>query len=243
MTTLWTRANGKKLWGTLWLFLFALLLFPVKFEALRLTTLLVTGALWMGALILFWRQLWGRAAYLALPVLVILAFALPGRPPNVQALRSNYARSLQTYTGTRYIWGGENRLGIDCSGLVRCGLMDANFKEGLRTANPRLMRNGFALWWNDSSAMELGSGYRGRTYPLGEIHSLNEADYSRLLPGDFAVTDGGGHTLAYLGNKTWIEADPSALVGDKVITIHVPDNKNAWFEMPMRLMRWREFEL
>lgn len=113
---------------------------------------------------------------------------------------------------------------------------------GLRTANPRALRDGFALWWNDSNARELGEGYRGRTHPLAEVHSLNAADYAQLLPGDFAVTEGGGHTLAYLGDRTWIEADPSALVGDKVITVHVPDKKNAWFDMPMRLMRWREFE-
>jgi len=232
----------KKLWLALGLFLLALLLFPVKFEALRLGTLVVMGALWAGTLALFWRTLWVRTACLALPLLVALIFGMPGHLTDREQLRQEYVHSLQAYEGTRYVWGGENRLGIDCSGLVRCGLADANFAQGLRTANPRLLRVGLSLWWHDSSALELGEGYGGRTHSLGEVRSLNDADYAKLQPGDFAVTLGGGHTLAYLGHRTWIEADPSALVGDKVITVRVPDNKNAWFDMPMRLMRWREFE-
>lgn len=242
MSSLLTRANGKKLWLALWLFLVALVLFPVKFEALRLATLVVIGLIWAGALALLWQRLWVRAVCLALPVLIALVLVLPGWPTDVPTLRRDYVRSLQAYQGTRYVWGGENRLGIDCSGLVRCGLADAQLAQGLRTGNPRLLRDGLSLWWNDSNAQELGQGFRGRTRLLGEVQSLNKADYAQLLPGDFAVTTSGAHTLAYLGDQTWIEADPSALVGDKVITVRVPESKNAWFDMPMRLMRWREFE-
>ncbi|MFN2599036.1 MAG: NlpC/P60 family protein, partial [Pyrinomonadaceae bacterium] len=51
-------------------------------------------------------------------------------------MRRAYIASLESYEGTRYVWGGENSRGIDCSGLVRRGLINADFHEGVVTANP-----------------------------------------------------------------------------------------------------------
>ena len=76
-------------------------------------------------------------------------------------------------------------------------------------------------------------------HPLFSVPNLNTLDDTRLRPGDIAVTEGGEHTLAYIGNHAWIEADPSALVGDKVVIVIVPTH-NAWFDIPMRLLRWRQ---
>lgn len=236
------RQQYVRAWRALWPLTAFCLLFPLRYTFLKALPLLGVLGLWGGALCLFWGRKWVRAVCLGLVLTVGAVFVLPGRPPDAGAMRREYVRCLRFYRGTLYMWGGGNRLGIDCSGLVQRALIDAAVEQGVATGNPQLIRRGFALWWNDSSARELGEGYRGRTHPLAQVHSLNAADYAQLLPGDFAVTEGGGHTLAYLGDQTWIEADPSALVGDKVITVHVPDKKNAWFDMPMRLMRWREFE-
>ena len=87
----------------------------------------------------------------------------------------------------------------------------------------------------DKFASELGQGYGGRTLLLKPAVSLNRADYGLLQPGDFAVTSDGVHTLAYLGDKTWIEADRGE---GGVVKVIVP-TKNPWFNRPVRLMRWR----
>ena len=49
------------------------------------------------------------------------------------------------------------------------------------------------------------------------------------------MTFNGVHVLAYIGNKTWIEADPN-------IEVKTPA-RNAWFNMPVHVMRWRALEL
>lgn len=61
------------------------------------------------------------------------------------------------------------------------------------------------------------------------------------MPGDMAVTSSGVHVLAYLGERTWIEADPNELQGNRVIRVKTP-TRNAWFNMPVHIMRWRQFD-
>jgi hypothetical protein len=68
--------------------------------------------------------------------------------------------------------------------------------------------------------------------------SIDETDHSKLQPGDLAVTTDGVHILAYLGNTTWIEADP--ILG-KVIKVSVPTD-NPWFNRPVAFIRWSWLE-
>ena len=44
-----------------------------------------------------------------------------------------------------------------------------------------------------------------------------------------AVTESGGHIMAYLGDQRWTEADPLDL---KVLVFTVPEPRNAWFALP-----------
>ena len=197
---------------------------------------------WATGLALFWRSTAARIGGIALAALVLWIGVGPGRRSDARALRGEYVRRLRSYTGTRYVWGGENRLGIDCSGLVREGMIDAAFWRGAATGDCGLLRESAALWWTDASAARLGEGYGGRATLVCETDSLRELDYARLRPGDIAVTSGGAHTMAYLGNRTWIEADPSALVGDKVIQISPDSSRSAWLDVPMRILRWSRLE-
>ena len=41
--------------------------------------------------------------------------------------------------------------------------------------------------------------------------------------------------MAYLGDKTWIAADPGE---GKVVTFNIPEKNNAYFFTPMRIVRW-----
>ena len=229
------------LWLALWLLLVALMLFPIRTGATRLGLLLLVGGIWLGALRLAWPHKPLRFFGLALTVMAGAFFFLPGRAPDPEALRQADIQSLRGYEGTKYVWGGETHRGIDCSGLVRCGLIGADLRLGLRTLNPRLLRTGLSLWWHDGSASDFGQGYGGRMRPLFSARNLNRLDDTRLRPGDIAVTEGGEHTLAYIGDHAWIEADPSALVGNRVVSVTVPTH-NAWFDLPMRLLRWRQLD-
>jgi hypothetical protein len=230
---LWRR------WLALWPITFAVAIYPVSNSWLRVATLICLALLWVGLLGFYWRLKWLRLAALTMSLLVIAGLSLSGRRADMQSLGKRYAHSLRCYNGTRYIWGGENRLGIDCSGLVRVGLINANLREGLQTLNPALLRTGLSLWWQDCSARALGEEYRQLSRHLFDAPSINQLDETRLQSGDFAVTDDGLHVMAYLGERNWIEADPEER---RVLALKVPTT-NAWFEFPVKLMRWRQLEV
>jgi cell wall-associated NlpC family hydrolase len=134
-----------------------------------------------------------------------------------------------------YYWGGESGHGIDCSGLIRRGLIDALFWRGLRTCDAALVRGALDLWWHDCSASNLGEQQGGITAAVLETPSINALDHARISPGDLAVTKNGIHIMAYLGANRWIEADPLA---GRVLTVTAPSQENGWFDTPMRIVRW-----
>jgi hypothetical protein len=224
------------LWRLLGIGMILLYFFPVRNGPIRLLLVLGFIGLWLGALILFWHRKPLRYTVLGLAALLSLVAIAPGSEGDRIQLRQEYLHSLQNYEGCRYIWGGEKSTGIDCSGLIRRGLIDAEARLGLRTLNPRLLRQSFDLWWHDCSANALKDGYRGWTHPVEISPSLNGLSNLRIQPGDVAVTSSGLHTLAYLGDSTWIEADPN--VG-KVIKVTVPAPNNSWFTQPMHIVRWK----
>jgi len=161
---------------------------------------------------------------------------LPGSEPDQVRLRKEYISVLKRYEGTVYIWGGENKIGIDCSGLVRNGLIDANVLVGIKTLNPKPIRTALNMWWNDCSASALRDGYRNYTKTLFKAENINSANIDAMLPGDIAVTVDGVHVLAYLGENLWIEADPGVM---RVILVKTPTN-NPWFTVPVYILRWTQ---
>lgn len=240
----------RKIAFAIWLVLFAILLlahwFPIRFGMLRFALVADAVALWLGALWLLWPYKVARGVLLfGLLCLGIVVFA-PAKPQNPQALRAQYVRALQSYEGTPYVWGGESKRGIDCSGLMRCALIDANWHQGWSTLNASAIRAAVSMWWNDSSAKAMKEEYREQTRLLFTSPSINQItpgqlEYSSLQPGDIAVTSNGVHVLAYIGNRTWIEADPNQALGNRVIKVQTP-TRNAWFNMPVHIMRWRQLE-
>lgn len=228
-----------------WLVLFALLLamhwYPIRFGTLRLMMVIGVALWWLGVLGLSWRYQAVKRIVLAASAVLILFLILPARSADPQKLRQEYVHALQSYEGTTYVWGGESRRGIDCSGLMRCALIDTNVRMGLTTFNPGLLREAFALWWNDSSAKAMKEEFQEKTRLIQTSPGLNQLDHSTIKPGDMAVTSNGVHVMAYVGNQTWIEADPSELQGNKVVQVKLP-SRIAWFGTPVHLMRWRQLE-
>ena len=213
--------------------------YPVNLRLTRMCLLAGVFSMWLGLVVWIWRVKTARLAALAIPLAASVFCILPGRDADRAGIRTDYVKALHRYEGTRYIWGGENRLGVDCSGLVRAGLIRTDIRLGLRTLNPALVREGLFVWWNRCDARAMRDGYRDRTRAVLSARSINELDVAQLLLGDLAVTSDGSHVLAYVGNATWIEADPS--VG-KVITLKSPSTENGWLSTPVRIVRWRQLE-
>jgi hypothetical protein len=238
----WIASKRTAAW-CLWFFEWAVLIFtwmyPVSTTWSRALFVLAIAALYFTSLLLALRHAVGRRLLLGLLAVSMLFLCLPGRSYARDVLRQSMARCMIAYQGTRYCWGGESRFGIDCSGLVRRGLIEADLEQGLLTANPRLLRQGIFLWWHDCSARQLGDGYMSFTRPLFTIPSINQTDPARFLPGDLAVTPDGSHVMAYLGDSQWIEAHPDP---GKVIVVKVPSSDNPRFQIPVKVVRWKQIE-
>lgn len=212
-------------------------LYPVGTTTSRAAGILSFVFLWGGLLVFLWKRPVWRWLGPGLTVGVLIFLLLPGRPASSEILREKYTSCLRRYEGVRYVWGGETALGIDCSGLVRRGLMDALFLEGLRTLNPGLVRDAISLWWNDTTARVLGEkNASSPTVAITETPEINLLDHSLLLPGDLAVTATGLHILAYLGDQTWIEADPGL---ERVVSAKAPSHDNPWLATPVNIVRWK----
>lgn len=212
----------------------AVWLFPVSTAATRVAGLVLLAVVWFGLIALVWQRPTFRYWLLGVSALCVIFLALPSQHHvDAAALRSAYVAGLRHYEGVTYYWGGESPKGIDCSGLIRRGLIDAMFGRGLRTLDAGLVRHAIWLWWHDSTAHDFGEGH-GFTTHLFDTPSINALDHSTILPGDLAVTSTGVHIMAYLGDHHWIEADP--VIG-RVVTVSVP-TENQWFRSPMKMVRW-----
>lgn len=225
-----------QLWLVGVLFCVALWIVPVNFRITRAASLVLASVVWFGLIGLVWRMSLVRTILLVITLAAGVFLSLPARgSQSVEALRGSYIGGLRYYEGIQYYWGGENCRGIDCSGLVRRGMIDALFWRGVQTLDPGFVRQAIGLWWHDCTASALGEQYLGLTTRLLDAPSINAVDHSKILPGDVAVTTNGVHIMAYLGDQSWIEADP---VAGRVITVKVPSTDNSWFHVPVNILRW-----
>jgi hypothetical protein len=198
------QAVSPRLRWLLWFLALALwaafALFPISNRLTRAGGVALFAGCWGGLIALTWSRRPVRVALLALTVAAAAFLILPARSlPPADLLRADYVAGPRRYDRVTYVWGGESLKGIDCSGLIRRGLVDALFLRGVRSANPGLVRQAIALWWHDCTANDLREGWRGATVHLLDTPSLNTLDHAQVLPGDLAVTRHGIHILAYLG--------------------------------------------
>lgn len=229
----------RRLWVAFWAVALCLAAFPINNRPLRIGVILLAISAYVFSIYLLRNRRLCLVGMILTTSLLGIFMLCPGYNPEPEKIRSEYLRSLRSYEGTRYVWGGENRLGIDCSGLVRAALIKATFKQGVLTLNPQLIRFSSSLWWHDCSAKALGEEYRSQTRRIISVRSINALDETQIAPGDLAVTATGVHVLAFLGGNEWIEADPTL---GRVVIIRVPAINNPWFQEPVHIMRWTELE-
>lgn len=222
--------------ATLVLFLAWTVYTPIPFTLLKIAALVCVGLLFLGV-VFGWRH--GKWVGFGSAALLASLMLWPAKAPDVPGLRSRYIAALNSYSGTPYVWGGENGRGIDCSGLMRRAMIDALWSQGWARQDAGCWREAVHIWWRDCSAREMKAGYDGRIAELFPAKSLNALDTSSLQPGDLAVLKSGVHVLAFVGGQTWIQADPNlANGGDKVIHTTAP-SKNGWFGQSVVICRWK----
>lgn len=235
MTVNFPRCISIVVWLLIPVVALTLYFLPVSNRFTKVCVLGVAALAWRGVFSLAWPHRRLRWILPGITLAGAIFLLLPGRAtPPVEVLRADYTSALRSYEGSPYYWGGESRRGIDCSGLIRCGMMNALLRRGLLSANPALIRQSLSLWWNDTSADALGKEHAGLTRRMFDAPSINETDHSRLQPGDIAVTPNGIHILAYLGNGTWTQADPGP---GRVVSAPVPGT-SGWYKYPVKLLRW-----
>lgn len=231
---MWRRFNILVLVFSLLALLF-LPMVPLNSRLINLLILLSLAFFWLESLGFLWKRKPVRVVLILVPVFLMVFMNLPGSDLNETEIRENYVNCLKGYTGTMYVWGGENSWGIDCSGLPRRALRDALVKYGFRHGNPAAFRLFFEHWWYDASAKALGQGYRNYIRPLPISGTIETMSYDDLLAGDLAVTTSGIHVLAYIGEGQWIQADPG--IGS-VIILDGRTAKNGWFNTEVTMHRW-----
>ena len=227
---------GKRVWTWAAILTVIVFIYPIENRITRIAEIAGIIIVLVGTLVFWWNKKLLRWTLILITAVLLAAVCLPGRQPQPESLAADYLNALNRFNGTRYIWGGESCLGIDCSGLVRKGFFWGEIINGLKTLNGSLVRDAINVWWHDCSAKDLGNGYDGRTIRLFEATSILDAEYSNLQPGDLAVVDNGIHVMAYLGNRTWIEADPNL---HQVVKLTLPAD-NPWVKTKAVFVRWNQ---
>jgi hypothetical protein len=195
-----------------------LILVPYRNSLVRLALLALWALTVSSFLVLIWRRKILRIFLLLMMGLFVAFLLLPGRDKtDTVRLRQRFVQLLAGYDGVRYVYGGENHRGIDCSGLVRAAMVRALAEESLVANDPALLRATLRLWWRDTNAIQLGKGANGLTLPIGDGTPAPMRAAQNLRPGDLAVTTSGSHVLAYLEGSRWIEADPD------IAGVHIVD--------------------
>ena len=212
-----------------------IIIIPYRTSLIR-AGMLALGCLgWAGLMALASRQRVLRIVLIAVTALAALLLVFnDSRSPDSDALRRRFVEQLEEYDGVRYIYGGENHRGVDCSGLVRAAMIRALADRGFASLDSGLLRSAFTLWWRDTNAIQLGKSANGLTLSIGDGSPMPMRAAQGLRPGDLAVTTSGSHVLAYLGEQRWIEADPD------VARVQIVDlNTSRIADQEVLLVTWR----
>lgn len=222
------------------IFWLLLVLYPIRNTMIRI---LLIGGFLLILLQLFYKlyTISVRGFQLAMVgscLTLCLALSISSTKIDREQLSKTYVSNLNEYKDIQYVWGGESKRGVDCSGLMRMALVDALVSSGLQQRNLYLLCLAAEYWLNDLSAKAILNEYDKKTSALFSAKSINDVDHSKLKIGDMAVTTNGVHVLAYIGSQLWIQADPTR----HKVTLDHKDNKAPWLGTKVTLVRWTILE-
>ena len=162
-------------------------------------------------------------------VVLISASFLPyaRKQPLAGPLREKYVAALMSYEGDEYAPYGENG-GISCSTLVRRALIDAVGADSIARS---------VIEAHPCRSEELSEGCSGELSLVLRAPNLKKIDYTKIRTGDIAVLGNhpGIHTLAYIGDATWIHADP---ITGKVVISKAAEENDDWMTFEANVLRW-----
>ena len=208
---------------------------PVVTDTLRIAEILCLMVFVGGLLALAWRPAAARWSVIGVCLLLAAFLACPFGPRvSEDDERAAIAEAAVAYAGAPYVWGGEARNGIDCSGLVRRAYIDAAVSLGLHNFSPAHLRRAIRLWAHDTSARDFEGKPPVDGRVIVRLPSLRGATPATVLPGDCAIVGNGLHVLLYLGDNRWIQADPEA---HEVIEIDAKTDKNMWLRGAATILR------
>lgn len=188
-------------------------------------------------IVLIYKIIWMKRFIIILSLIFgifISYFTFSWKEPSTETFNEFYINNLKKYIWVRYVRWWENSFWIDCSWLPRKALIDTYIQTWFKTRNILFIKEAFLTWWFDTSARALKDNYRNQTIFLFQSENINDIPEEKLKPWYIAVTADGLHTLSYIWNKQWIEADP---IPKKVI-IETTPTKNVWFDIPVVILKW-----
>ena len=210
-------------------------LYPVNSFISRTLFLISFLALWLSPWISGIKSKTLMTVQILFSLIVMGFYFVPNFDEDLDFLKKSYLNNLKSFEKTRYVWGGANFVGIDCSGLPRKAYIKALFKNGFSKFESTCIRDSIELWWYDSSAKALKENYRSYTETVEQNISIKNYDTEI---GDLAITSDGVHVIIYLGEHQWIHADPYA---GNVIIEDSRTSKNIWFRQTFDVVRWSLF--
>ncbi len=187
---------------------------PVKTGIVRLVSLCPPLSLFAIVVFVNRKRRVPRALLCVCGLLVVLVHVLTLRASSIDP--DVYAANLVKHEGVKYVWGGEGRFGIDCSGLIRKATVDSLYGTGRWGA-------GLLVWLKDCPAKSLGAGL-GAYFEEQAVYS-SVRDITNPAKGGIAITTSGVHVMAYLGDGAWIQASPS----DGKVTVKDAGDEDTWF--------------
>ena len=221
------RDPYKLAFSTLFLFI-ACWFYPVNSFISRILLIAVFLIFWSSPYIAGVRSLKFMLSHLLLTALLALSPLILIKKGDALKQHKLYLKNLKSFEGTAYYWGGENIIGIDCSGLPRKSMINAYFYTGS-------FKKALDLWWYDCSAKALKENYRSYTKPVRSFSSLRVVDYSLVKKGDMAISADGAHVIVYLAGNKWIQADPNQ---GKVLIEDANTTSSPWFDIEVEIVRW-----
>jgi hypothetical protein len=199
---------------------------------IRLAALVGVGLVMLGVALLGWRHRAARGAAVGVVIVVLLVAISPVRTDGA-VLQRQMVGEARRFEGVPYVWGGERRDGIDCSGLPRAARRAAALSLAMTAIDPGLVRVAIVDWFVDVPAKGLLAGKGTRQIAVAARADLLPREL--LRPGDLICTADGTHVMVVLDEHHVIEADP---LPDRVIVAPMNDLKNPWMTTPVVAVRF-----